>query len=128
MPPHRPAPLLDARQAGDVTLVTVLTPDLSETKAKAVGLTLVHLVEGVARPRLHLDLGQVRFLAGTLLGKLVALHKRVRAAGGELALLNVTDPVYEVLEVTRLHQVLDVRRPSRAAASQGGPARTSDSA
>ena len=110
-PPHPAPPLVHARKAGDVTLVTVLTPDLSEAKAKAVGLTLVHLVEAVARPRLHLDLGQVRFLTGTLLGNLVALHKRVRAAGGELALLNVTDPVYEVFEVTRLHRVLDVRRP-----------------
>jgi anti-anti-sigma regulatory factor len=45
-----------------------------------------------------------------VLGKLVGLHKRVRAAGGELTLLNVAGVVYEVFEVTRLHQFLDVRR------------------
>ena len=43
------------------------------------------------------------------LGKFVALHKRVRAGGGRLALVNVVDTVYEVFAVTRLNQVLDVR-------------------
>jgi anti-anti-sigma factor len=111
MTPHSPFPLLYARKAGDVTLATVLAHDLSEANAQAVGQTLARLVEGVARPRLWLDLGRVRSLTSTALGKLVGLHKRVRAAGGDLALLNVTDFVYEVIEVTRLHQLLDVRRP-----------------
>jgi anti-sigma B factor antagonist len=111
MTPPPPFLLLHARKAGDVTLVTVLADDLSEADAQTVGRTLDHLVEGVARPRLRLDLGRVRSLTTTALGKLVALHKRVRAAGGDLALVNVSDPVYEVLEVTRLHQFLDVGRP-----------------
>ena len=114
---HRPTPLLDAHKAGDVTLVTVLTHDLSEANAEDLGEELFRLAEGVARPRLRLDLARVRFLGSTVLGKLVALHKRVRAAGGELVLLNVTGDVYEVFELTRLHQFLDVRRPPRAAAS-----------
>jgi anti-anti-sigma factor len=117
MKPHRPAPLLHARKAGDVTLATVLTPDLNEANAEELGQELFRLVEGVARPRLWLDLAQVGFLTSTVLGKLVVLHKRVRASGGELVLLNVTGYVYEVFELTRLHQFLDVRRPPRAAAS-----------
>ena len=83
---------------------------MSEANAEAVGQALVRLVEGVARPCLRLDLAAVRHMTSTALGKLVALHNWVRAAGGDLALLNVTDPVYEVLAVTRLHQLLDVRR------------------
>jgi anti-anti-sigma factor len=113
----RPAPLVHARKAGDVTLATVLTPDLHEANAEDLGEELFRLGEGVARPRLRLDLAQVTFLTSTVLGKLVCLHKRVRAAGGELVLLNVTGYVYEVFELTRLHQFLDVRRPPRAAAS-----------
>jgi anti-anti-sigma factor len=111
MSPHRPAPILHVRQAGDLTLATVLTDDLSEANAEALGEELSRLLEGSARPRLRLDLARVRFLTSTMLGKLVALHKRVRACGGELTLLNVTGDVYQVFEVTRLHQLLDVRRP-----------------
>jgi anti-anti-sigma factor len=84
---------------------------------RLLGHELFRLVEGVARPRLRLDLARVRFLTSTVLGKLIALHKRVRSAGGELVLLNVAACVYEVFEVTRLHQFLEVRRPHMAAAS-----------
>jgi anti-anti-sigma factor len=111
MSPHRPAPILHVRPAGEVTLATVLTPHLSEANAEELGEELSRLLAGAARPRLRLDLARVRFLTSTVLGKLVGLHKRVRAAGGELALLNVAGVVYEVFEVTRLDQFLDVRRP-----------------
>jgi anti-sigma B factor antagonist len=122
---HRPTPLLDVHKAGDVTLITVLTHDLSEANAEDLGEELFRLVEGVARPRLRLDLARVRFLTSTALGKLVDLHKRVRAAGGGLVLLNVAGYVYEVFELTRLHEFLDVRRPPLAPGSrpaQGRPA------
>jgi anti-anti-sigma factor len=111
MTPHRTAPILHARQDGDLTRATVLTPNLTEDHAEELGVELSRLLQGAARPRLRLDLARVRFLTSTVLGKLVGLHKRVRAAGGELALLNVTGVVYEVFEVTRLDQFLDVRRP-----------------
>jgi len=111
MSPHRPAPLLHLRQAGGLTLATVLTDDLSDANAEALGEELSRLLKGAARPRLRLDLARVRFLTSIVLGKLVALHKRVRSAGGELVLLNVAGGVYEVFAVTRLDQVLDVRRP-----------------
>jgi anti-sigma B factor antagonist len=111
MTPHRPAPLLHARQDGGLTLATVLATHLSEANAEELSEELSRLLGGAARPRLRLDLARVRFLTSTVLGKLVALHKRVRAAGGELVLLNVAGVVYEVFEVTRLDQLLDVRRP-----------------
>jgi anti-anti-sigma factor len=116
MTPHRPAPLLHARLDSGLTLATVLPTHLTEDNAEALGQELSRLVEGPARPRLRLDLARVRFLTGTVLAKLVGLHRRVRAAGGELVLLNVTGVVYEVFEVTRLHQFLDVRRPGTARA------------
>ncbi len=111
MSPHRPTPLLHVRQDGDLTLATVLTPDLTEDHAEALGEELSRLLGGAAHPRLKLDLARVRFLTSTVLGQLVGLHKRVRAAGGDLVLLNVSGEVYQLFEVTRLHQFLPVRRP-----------------
>jgi anti-anti-sigma factor len=111
MSQHRPAPLLHVRQDGDVTLATALATHLSEANAEALGEELSRLVEGPAPPRLRLDLAHVRSLTSAVLGKLVGLHRRVRACGGELVLLNVTGVVYRVFEVTRLDQLLDVRRP-----------------
>jgi anti-sigma B factor antagonist len=111
---HRNAPLLQVAQAGEVTLVTITVAELGETNVHAVAAELSRLVGGRTRPRLRLDLGQVRYLTSTALGQLVALHKRVRATGGELVLANVTDPVYEIIRLTCLHEVFDISRPGSA--------------
>ncbi len=70
-------------------------------------------------PRLGLDLARVEFLTAATLGGLVGLHQAVRAAGGELAIENVGPLVYEVIEVSGLTRLLDVRArgPARVRAA-----------
>ena len=68
-----------------------------------------------ASPALVLDLGEVNDLTASGLGQLVSLHKRLRISGGHLMLCNVGEWAYEVLEVTRLVDLLDVRRPGESA-------------
>jgi anti-sigma B factor antagonist len=109
----QPHPLpLRVEQAGEVTLVTVTTPELGEVTIHAVARGLDRLIEGRGACRLRLNLEQVRYLTSTALGRFVALHKRLSAAGGQLTLLNVAEPVYELFALTRLDEVLDVRRPA----------------
>lgn len=69
-------------------------------------------LDGRGSPALRLDLGAVRLPTAEGLGGLVTLHKALRARGGRLALVNVPADTYEVLEVTRLVTVLDVRPAS----------------
>ena len=99
---------LRVRADGEVTAITLLAEDLDETTATTAGEELLRLVEGQARPRLRLDFGRVERLTSTALGKLVALHRQVRAAGGELTVENVRPFPYEVFEVTRLTGVLRI--------------------
>jgi anti-sigma B factor antagonist len=107
----RPAyPPLQVEKIENVTVVRVITEHLAEENVQAVGEELFTLVAGMANGRLTLDMGGVRYLTSTALGKLVALHARVKERGGQLVLVNVTDVVCEVFEVTCLHQVLDLRR------------------
>jgi anti-anti-sigma factor len=61
------------------------------------------------RRKVLLDLDGVELATAGGLGKLLRLNKRLRKAGGELTLCNVAPRVYELLEVTRLTEVLDVR-------------------
>ena len=63
-------------------------------------------------PALVLDLSEVNDLTAGGLGQLVSLHKRLRASGGHLVLCNVGERAYEVFEVTRLIDLLDVRQTS----------------
>jgi anti-anti-sigma factor len=113
---------LRVEKIDNVTLVKFTTADLGEVHMQAAADELNALVDRLVRPRLRLDFGAVRFLTSTALGKLVALHTRVRAAGGRLVLVNLTDLVYEVFEVSRLTQVLDVRRAARGDHSSSAPA------
>jgi anti-anti-sigma factor len=60
---------------------------------------------------LYLDLSGFENPTAAGLGQLVTLHKRLLASGGRLVLCNVGEAAYEVLAVTRLTEVFDVRRP-----------------
>jgi anti-anti-sigma factor len=117
MSSQRRHPTLRLRSHGDVTVVRVAADDLSEVNAQAVGDELFQLAAQKAGGRLELDLADVHFLTSTALGKFIALHKRVSAGGGRLALTNVVGRVWEVFAVTRLDQFLDVRR----APAEDGP-------
>jgi anti-anti-sigma factor len=67
----------------------------------------------VARRRgsctLVLDFSGVDFLTAAALGRLVALHSRLRDAGGRLVLANLSTELREVFGVAGLDAVLDVR-------------------
>jgi anti-anti-sigma factor len=57
-----------------------------------------------------LDLRAVKLPTAGGLGQLVALHKELRASGSQLVLCNVREEAYEVFRLTRLTELLDVRR------------------
>jgi anti-anti-sigma factor len=57
---------------------------------------------GSGRRRVVLDLSELDFIDSTGLGVLVAALKRFRSDGGELAVVNPTNRVRKVFELTRL--------------------------
>ena len=101
---------LHSLTAEDCTTIKLMT-DLNEINVHTISEELFAWVKGKAQPQLRLDLGAVRFLTSTALGKFVSLHRHVKAAGGRLVLTNVTDLVREIFEVSRLDQVLNLSSP-----------------
>jgi anti-anti-sigma factor len=57
-----------------------------------------------------LDLGNVECVASTALAGLLRLHGKLAEAHGHLRLGGVRPHVYELLEMTELHRVLDIRK------------------
>ncbi|MBS0656927.1 MAG: STAS domain-containing protein [Verrucomicrobia bacterium] len=57
---------------------------------------------------LNLDLSATRFIDSSGLGALIALQKTMRARGGQLRLLRPSPVVLQILELTRLHRVLEI--------------------
>jgi carbon storage regulator len=102
-------PLLRVATACRAALVTVLAQRLDEANVAAVGAALRRLADVPDRPDLRVDLGRVKYLTSAALEEFVALHRHVRAGGGQLTLENVAPLVYEVFEISRLTALFCVR-------------------
>ncbi len=56
-----------------------------------------------------LNLGDVSYMDSSGLGELVSAYTSVKNAGGELKLLNLTKKVKDLLQITKLYTVFDVK-------------------
>ncbi len=56
-----------------------------------------------------LNLGDVTYIDSSGIGELVSAYTTVRNQGGELKLLNLTKKVHDLLQITKLYTVFDVR-------------------
>jgi len=56
-----------------------------------------------------LNLGDVNYIDSSGIGELVAAFTSVRNQGGELKLLNLTRKIHDLLQITKLYTVFDVR-------------------
>jgi anti-sigma B factor antagonist len=107
--PARPD-LVEMRVTGDMAVAVIIPSKLDDSNAEPISQQLSALAEVSEQKNLDVDLGNVRYLDGGAMGKIVGLHRKVRAAGGRLRLLNVEGPVYEVFQVTKLDTILDIQR------------------
>ena len=90
---------LEMDQVGDVTVVRFKIPwILKEGTIEAIGEALYGLAEGSGCRKIVLNFGNVKSLASTMFGKLTALHQRIEASGGRLALCSIDPGLHEVLD------------------------------
>jgi anti-sigma B factor antagonist len=61
------------------------------------------------KKKIILNLAAVDYIDSSGVGELVGSYTTVRNAGGELKLLNLSPKVQDILNVTKLYTVLDVR-------------------
>ena len=56
-----------------------------------------------------LNLGDVTYIDSSGIGELVSAFTTVRNGGGELKLLNLTKKVHDLLQITKLYTVFDIK-------------------
>jgi anti-sigma B factor antagonist len=61
------------------------------------------------KKKIILNLADVDYIDSSGVGELVGCFTTVRNAGGELKLLNLSQKVHDVLHVTKLYTVFDIR-------------------
>ena len=64
-----------------------------------------------------LNLGDVTYIDSSGIGELVSAFTTVKNSGGELKLLNLTKKVHDLLQITKLYTVFDVKDDEATAIS-----------
>jgi anti-sigma B factor antagonist len=59
--------------------------------------------------KILLNLGDVNYIDSSGLGSLVSSFASVKKQGGELKLLNLTNKVEDVMQITKLYTIFDVK-------------------
>ncbi len=99
---------IDSREVAHVTILDlhgriILGDEIHALRDAVRGL----IAEG--KKKIILNLADVDYLDSSGLGELVSCFTTVRNAGGELKLLNLSQKVHDVLYVTKLYTVFDIR-------------------
>ena len=108
---ERPALMSLKIDTREVTHVTILDVHGRIVLGEEIH-TLRDAVRGLVseeKKKIILNLADVDYLDSSGVGELVGCFTTVRNAGGELKLLNLTQKVHDVLHVTKLYTVFDIR-------------------
>ena len=70
---------------------------------------VVRELRSKGQKKILLDRGDVNYIDSSGIGELVSAFTTVRNQGGELKLLNLTKKVHDLLQITKLYTVFDVK-------------------
>ena len=59
--------------------------------------------------KILLNLGDVNYIDSSGIGELVSAYTTVKNQGGEMKLLNLTKKVHDLLQITKLYTVFDIK-------------------
>jgi anti-sigma B factor antagonist len=97
----------NVRQVGDVAIVDITGNIVFGEESAALHAVVSGLLKK-GQKQILLNLGGVNFIDSMGMGSLVGAFTSVRKQGGELKLLNLSNKVADVMEMTRLYTVFDV--------------------
>lgn len=105
---------VNTRHIGDVTVIDIAGRITLGEGSQALREMVRELVER-GKNKIVLNLHDVRYIDSSGLGELVKAYTTVRGTGGQLKLAQVSKQVHDLLELTKLHLVLDIE-PDEASA------------
>jgi anti-sigma B factor antagonist len=99
----------EATTSNDITIIRILTRKiLEEGTIKRLGEDLLAFVDKGCR-KLVLNFRQVEFVSAAFYGRLITLHKEMKRNGGSFVLCEIIPEVYEVLVITKLNKLFEIK-------------------
>jgi len=102
------------RQVNGVTIVD-LSGRITLGEGSVVLRDTIRDLVNKGEKKILLNLGDVTYIDSSGIGELVSAFTTVRNSGGELKLLNLTKKVHDLLQITKLYTVFDVKDDEAAA-------------
>lgn len=99
---------ISTREVDDVTVIDVSG---RITLGEETGALRKAVRDAIAqgKKKIVLNLASVSYIDSSGVGELVSSYTAVRHAGGELKLLNLTKKVHDLLQVTKLYTIFDIK-------------------
>jgi anti-sigma B factor antagonist len=102
------------RQVAGITIVD-LSGRITLGEGSVVLRDTIRDVVSQGNKKILLNLGDVTYIDSSGIGELVSAFTSVRNQGGELKLLNLTKKVHDLLQITKLYTVFDIKDDEAAA-------------
>jgi anti-sigma B factor antagonist len=96
------------RQVDGITIVD-LSGRITLGEGSVVLRDNVRDLVAAGNKKILLNLGDVTYIDSSGIGELVSAFTSVRNQGGELKLLNLTKKVHDLLQITKLYTVFDIK-------------------
>ena len=94
---------------GDVGVVSFTTSRiLDQSNVQQLGEEFDELVEKSRFGKLVVNFETINYMSSTVMGKLVSLNKKVKAAHGYLALCNIGPSISEIFKIMRFDKLFDI--------------------
>jgi anti-sigma B factor antagonist len=107
---------LKVREVGGVNIVD-LSGKITMGEGSPTLREEVHKLVAEGKKKIVLNLADVNYIDSSGLGELVSSYTSVKNSGGELKLLNLTSRVRDLLVITKLVTVFDVKDDEATAVS-----------
>src|SRR5436309_16122796 len=104
------------RQVDGITVLD-LSGRITLGEGSVILRDVIREILGKGEKKILLNLGDVTYIDSSGIGELVSAFTAVRKEGGELKLLNLTKKVHDLLQITKLYTVFDVKDDEAAAIS-----------
>lgn len=102
------------RQVDDVTILD-LSGRITLGEGSVVLRDIIRELVAKGDKKILLNLGDVTYIDSSGIGELVSAYTAVRKESGDLKLLNLTKKVHDLLQITKLYTVFDVKDDEAAA-------------
>lgn len=112
---------ITVRREGSILIVGFVDRNiLDETNIQQIGMEISRLLDAEGRPRLIIDFANVNHMSSAALGELIKINNKVRNLDGQLRLVNIASPIYDVFTITKLDRLFQICKTVKDAMQQMG--------